>query len=214
MQNQVTLTSFTAHNNDLNKEPKVSKILSSVFWNMAAWATLAPNFVHSEWNRGTPKLNFCQKCCQKGSIKFNFNISNVWCQIVLVPNCPVPNCPGAKLSWCQIVHFYYLGAKLSAFIILVPNCPLYYLGAKLSGAKLSGAKLSYNLSFPFIALESIASYIVLRLSAVFHWKSFEFCLFSSFSSDPDVNLKFVLPGRFKILHPSAYMQFFIWKPEN
>ena len=52
MQNQVTLTSFTAHNNDLNKEPKVSKILSSVFWNMAAWATLAPNFVHSEWNRG------------------------------------------------------------------------------------------------------------------------------------------------------------------
>ena len=61
-----------------------------------------------------------------------------------MPNCPVPNCPGAKLSWCQIVHFYYLGAKLSAFIILVPNCPLYYLGAKLSGAKLSGAKLSYN----------------------------------------------------------------------
>ena len=61
-----------------------------------------------------------------------------------MPNCPVPNCPGAKLSWCQIVHFYYLGAKLSAFIILVPNCPLYYLGAKLSGVKLSGAKLSYN----------------------------------------------------------------------
>ena len=88
------------------------------------------------------ELNFCPKCCQKCFIKFNFNISNVWCQIVLVPNCPVPNCPGAKLSWCQIVHFYYLGAKLSAFIILVPNCPLYYLGAKLSGAKLSGAKLS------------------------------------------------------------------------
>merc|ERR1711954_330863 len=65
---------------------------------------------------------------------------------VLVPNCPVPNCPGAKLSWCQIVlvpncplllswcqivRFYYLGAKLSSllswcqivlFIILVPNC--------------------------------------------------------------------------------------------
>ena len=35
------------------------------------------------------------------------------------------------------IHFYHLGAKLSAFIILVPNCPLYYLGAKLSGAKLS-----------------------------------------------------------------------------
>ena len=97
----------------------------------------------------TPKLNFCPICCQKCSIRFNLIISNVWCQIVLVPNCPVPNCPGAKLSWCQIVHFYYLGAKLSAFIILVPNCPLYYLGAKLSGAKLSGAKfsgakLSYN----------------------------------------------------------------------
>ena len=59
-------------------------------------------------------------------------------------------CPGAKLSGCQIVHYNYLGAKLSPFIILVPNCLLYYLGAKLSGvklsgAKLSGAKLSYNL---------------------------------------------------------------------
>ena len=41
-----------------------------------------------------------------------------------VPNCPVPNCPGAKFSGCHIVHFYYLGAKLSAFIILVPNCPV------------------------------------------------------------------------------------------
>merc|ERR1712240_761468 len=55
----------------------------------------------------------------------------------------VPNCPGAKLSWCQIVHFYYLGAKLSPLlswcqivrcqivrcqIVLVPNCP----GTKLS----------------------------------------------------------------------------------
>ena len=39
---------------------------------------------------------------------------------------------------CQIVSFYYFGAKLSVFTILVPhypvlNCP----GAKLSGAKLS-----------------------------------------------------------------------------
>ena len=40
------------------------------------------------------------------------------CQIVLVPNFPVPNCPGAKLS----VNMG--GAKLSA----MPNCP----GAKLS----------------------------------------------------------------------------------
>ena len=72
----------------------------------------------------TPKLNFCPICCQKCSIRFNLIISNVWCQIVLVPNCPVPNCPGAKLSGCQIVHFYYLGAKLSVFIILVLNCPV------------------------------------------------------------------------------------------
>ena len=47
----------------------------------------------------------------------------------------VPNCP-----------FYYVGAKLSGaklsvFIMLVSNCP----GAKLSGAKSSGAKLSYHL---------------------------------------------------------------------
>ena len=82
----------------------------------------------------------------------------VRCQIVLVPNCPVPNCPGAKLSWCQIVHFYYLGAKLSAFIILVPNCPLYYLGAKLSGAKLSGAKLSYNQNqVPYFSFQTYTS---------------------------------------------------------
>ena len=57
----------------------------------------------------------------------------------MVPNCPFYN-DSAKLSWCQIVHFYYVGAKLVVF----------YLGAKLSvcllGAKLSvcllGAKLS------------------------------------------------------------------------
>ena len=50
------------------------------------------------------------------------------CQIVLVPNCPGPDCPCAKFSGCQIVCFLTLGAKLS--------------GAKFSGAKLSGAKLS------------------------------------------------------------------------
>ena len=33
-----------------------------------------------------------------------------WCQIVLVPNCPL------LLSWCHIVCFYYLGAKLSALL--------------------------------------------------------------------------------------------------
>ena len=38
-------------------------------------------------------------------------------------------------SWCQNVHFYYLGAKLSGAKLS---------GAELSGAKLSGAKLSYN----------------------------------------------------------------------
>ena len=65
----------------------------------------------------TPKLNFCPKCCRKCSIKFNFNISNVWCQIVLVPNCPVPNCPGVKLSECQIVHFYYLKSSIWPFLL-------------------------------------------------------------------------------------------------
>ena len=64
-----------------------------------------------------------------------------WCQIFRVANCPL------LLFWCQIVCFYYLGAKLSVFIILVPSCPLYYLGAKLSSAKLSGAKLSALLSW-------------------------------------------------------------------
>ena len=55
-----------------------------------------------------------------------------WCQIVRCQIVLVPNCPGAKLS---------------ALIFLVPNFPFllsrcqivrfYYLGAKLSGAKLS-----------------------------------------------------------------------------
>ena len=53
-----------------------------------------------------------------------------WCQIVLVPNCPLftamPNFP-----------LLYCGAKLSTFrlrcqIVLVPNCPLLHYGAKLS----------------------------------------------------------------------------------
>ena len=52
-----------------------------------------------------------------------------WCQIVLVQNCLVPNCP-FSLCWCQIVRCQ---------IVLVPNCP---------GAKLSGAKLSHHPHFP------------------------------------------------------------------
>ena len=82
------------------------------------------------------------------------------CQIVrftlLVPNCPlfitVPNCPRCQIVRGAKLSTLHCGAKLSA----VPNCPLYTLGAKLSGAKLSavpncprcqivrGAKLSYN----------------------------------------------------------------------
>ena len=61
----------------------------------------------------------------------------LWCQIVLfLLRCQivllyiaVPNCPGAKMSWCLNV----LGAKVSSFtlrcqIVLVPNCH----GTKLS----------------------------------------------------------------------------------
>merc|ERR1712012_301853 len=49
-----------------------------------------------------------------------------WCQIVLVPNCPL------LLSWCQIVCFYYLGAKLSPLLSWCQIVCCYYLGAKLS----------------------------------------------------------------------------------
>ena len=72
-----------------------------------------------------------------------------------MPNCPVPNCPGAKLSGWQIVNFYYLGAKLSVFLILVPNCPLYYLGAKLSGAKLSALLSWCQIVWCQIVLQSL-----------------------------------------------------------
>ena len=57
------------------------------------------------------------RCCQKCSIMFNLIISNIWCQIVLVPNCPVPNCPGAKLSWCQIVRYQIVRGQ----IVLPPS---------------------------------------------------------------------------------------------
>ena len=124
-----------------------------IFWKKSLVKSFFYPYLCPRGHTITPKLNFCPKCCQKCSIRFNLIISNVWCQIVLVPNCPVPNCPGAKLSWCQIVHFYYLGAKLSAFIILVPNCPLYYLGAKLSGAK-----LSYNQNqVPYFSFQTYTS---------------------------------------------------------
>ena len=36
------------------------------------------------------------------------------------------------LCWCQIVHFNYVGAKLSVFTLFVANC----LGAKLSGCQI------------------------------------------------------------------------------
>ena len=42
---------------------------------------------------------------------------------VVVSNCPMPNCPGAQLSWCPIV--------------LVPICP----GAQFCGAQLSDVQL-------------------------------------------------------------------------
>ena len=61
---------------------------------------------------------------------------------------------------CVFLIFYFieeiilLNYNLDVIFFLVPNCPLYYVGAKLSGAKLSvfimlvsnclGAKLSYH----------------------------------------------------------------------
>ena len=64
-------------------------------------------FIHTCAQKGTQShqnWTFVQNVAKKCSIRFNLIISNVWRQIVLVPNCPVPNCPGAKLSWCQIVR--------------------------------------------------------------------------------------------------------------
>ena len=44
----------------------------------------------------------------------NLDVFFSWCQIVLVPNCPVSNCPFFN-SWCQIVPCQ---------IVRVPNCPV------------------------------------------------------------------------------------------
>ena len=73
----------------------------------------------------------------------------------------VPNCP-----------LYNVGAKLSwcqivrCQIVLVPNCP----GPKLSGAKLSGAKLSYN---PFMDITTPCADIFLRMPPIDHRYSIE-----------------------------------------
>merc|ERR1711873_372137 len=59
--------------------------------------------------RITPKLNFCPKFAKNDLLSstksyqmFGAKLSGAklsWCQIVLVPNCPL------LLSWCQIVRF-------------------------------------------------------------------------------------------------------------
>ena len=81
------------------------------------------------------KLSWCQIVLF--SLRCQIVLFPLRCQIVLVPNCPILH------SWCQIV----LGAKLSSFTLLVPNCP----GAKLSSMPncprcqiVLGAKLSPN----------------------------------------------------------------------
>ena len=50
-----------------------------------------------------------------------------WCQIVLVPNCPVPNCPGAKLSWCQIVRCQIVRCQIVLPPAQVHNVQLHNL---------------------------------------------------------------------------------------
>ena len=59
------------------------------------------------------KLSWCQIVLF--SLRCQIVLFPLRCQIVLVPNCPILH------SWCQIV----LGAKLSSFTLLVPNCPFY-----------------------------------------------------------------------------------------
>ena len=81
------------------------------------------------------KLSWCQIVFF--SLRCQIVPFTLQCQIVMVPNCPILH------SWCQIV----LGAKLSSFTLLVPNCP----GAKLSSVpnclvpNCPGAKLSVNM---------------------------------------------------------------------
>ena len=114
-----------------NKSFKIIYIL--IFWQNKFDKKFFYPYLCPRGHTITPKLNFCQICCQKCSIRFNLIISNVWCQIVLVPNCPVSNCPGAKLSGCQIVRFY-IAVPNCPFFIAVPNCPRCQIvrGAKLS----------------------------------------------------------------------------------
>ena len=56
-----------------------------------------------------------------------------WCQIVLVPNCPVPNCP-FLLYWCQFVRVPNCP---------VPNCPTTNFFSSENNAKFSAINLMF-----------------------------------------------------------------------
>ena len=98
----------------------------------------------------------------------------VRCQIVLVPNCPgaklstfiilVPNCP-LLLSWCQIVRFYCLGAKLSALLswCQIVRCQIVLQSSKgQCGAGDTSAKqvsIEPTCVFQTIVFHSLETYI-------------------------------------------------------
>ena len=46
-----------------------------------------------------------------------FGAKLFWCQIVRCQIVLVSNCPGVKLSECQIVHFYYLKSSIWPFLL-------------------------------------------------------------------------------------------------
>ena len=88
-----------------------------------------------------------------------------------VPNCPflhmVQNCPGATLSWCQIVRCQIVrAAKLYA----VPNCP----GAKLSAVpNCPGAKLSAVPNCPRtqigLSVGCLVTWLILKMTKTADW---------------------------------------------
>merc|ERR1711954_245271 len=112
-----------------------------------------------------------------GSFKFNLIISNVWCQIVLVSNCPVPNCPGAKLSWCQIVHFYYLVAKLSP---LLSWCQIVRCKIVLQ-SKSGTIFFISNIYIPKMKNKKKPSFILMKTQIGFNLKCIAQCICSKLS---------------------------------
>ena len=99
-----------------------------------------------------------------------------WCQIVLVPNCPL------LLSWCQIVRFYYLGAKLSPLLswCQIVRCQIVRCQIVLQ-SKSGTIFFISNIYIPKMKNKKKRSFILMRTQIGFNLKCIAQCICSKSS---------------------------------